>query len=374
MKRALILTGHFPQQARRAGIPWLAERMQSDGWHVTFATLGYSRLTHLTGDRRLDGATPPPLGTTALSPTLTAIYGLPFLHPISLRRPMLDSLTAPLFAPFVHYWSRRLSAPAARSDLIVVESGPPLLLARALRAAAPDTPMVYRASDDIRLLNQHPMIVAEETAAANFFDRISVASPLLARRWTGHPGLAIDPVGIPKAQLSVNQPDPYPAPRAAIEAVCAGTTLFDMDQALRLARLLPDWRITVIGRLRSRPEAAPPNLRLTGELPFDVTTAHIRHANIGLALYADRPGVEYQIAQSNRLLLYRHFRLPILAPQRLCDPGTPSVIGFDPRDDDSLRQAAARALALPPLATDEDIPDWDVLYTRIATTRRLRTA
>jgi 2-beta-glucuronyltransferase len=109
-------------------------------------------------------------------------------------------------------------------------------------------------------------------------------------------------------------------------------------------------------------------------LPFDTTTAHIRHADVGLALYTDRPGVEYQIAQSNRLLLYRHFRLPILAPHRLCDPDTPSVIGFDPQDDDSIRKAAAKALALPPPPPDPDIPDWDLLYTRIAATRRLRTA
>ncbi len=348
--------------------------MQADGWHVTFATLGYSRLSRLMGDRRLDGAILSPRGTTHIGPMLTAIFDLPVLHPVSLRSPTLDRLTAPIFTPFVRYWDRRLSGPAARSNLIVVESGPPLLLARALRAAAPDIPMVYRASDDVRLLNLHPMITDQELTAAPLFDRISVASPLLARRWAGHPGLAIDPVGIPKSQLAAAQPDPFPQPRAKTEAVCAGTTLFDMDQALRLARLRPDWRITVIGRLRSRPDSIPPNLHLTGELPFDTTVAHIRHADIGLALYADKPGVEYQTAQSNRLLLYRHFRLPVLAPLRLCDPALPSIIGFDPRDDDSMRNAAARALALPPLPPDDDIPDWDLLYTRIAATRRLNTA
>jgi len=373
VKRALILTGHFPQQARRAGIPWLADRMQTDGWHVTFATLGYSHLSRLSGDRRLDGVTPPPNGTTDLSPSLTAVFDLPLLHPVSLRRPGLDRLTAPLFAPFIRYWAHRLVGPATRSDLIVIESGPPVLLTRALRTAAPHVPMVYRASDDIRLLNMHPMITTEETAAAPFFDRISVASPVLARRWIGHPGLSIDPIGIPKSQLAVPQSDPFPTPRAPAEAVCAGTTLFDMDQALRLARLLPDWRITVIGRLRSRPDPVPANLRLTGELPFDTTVAHIRHADVGLALYADKPGVEYQTAQSNRILLYRHFRLPVLAPLRLCDPSLPSIIGFDPRDDDSMRSAAVRALTLPPLPPDDDIPDWDLLYTRIAATRRLRT-
>jgi 2-beta-glucuronyltransferase len=374
MRRALIVTGHFPRQARRAGIPWLADRMRADGWHVTFATVGFSRLSRLLRDRRLEGVTLPRIGTEEIDPTLTAIFGLPPLHPVSLRHPLLDRLAAPLLPGFARWWAPRLAPHAARATLIVVESGPPVMLARALRRAAPGTPMAYRASDDVRLLGLPPQLWQEEIAAAPLFDRISVASPILARRWTGHPGLAIDPIGVPKAMLASDQPDPHPTPRARVEAVCAGTTLFDMDQALTLARLFPDWRITVIGRLKSRPPHPPPNLRLTGELPFDTTVAHIRHADLGLALYADRPGVEYQTAQSNRILLYRHFRLPIIGPARLCDPALPSVIGYDPRDPADMAKAAVRALALPPLPPDEGIPDWDLLYTRITGTTRLRTA
>jgi 2-beta-glucuronyltransferase len=374
MKRALIVTGHFPRQARRAGIPWLADRMRADGWHVTFATVGYSRLSRLLHDRRLDGVDPPPRpGTEVIDPTLTAVFGLPPLHPFSLRNHTLDRLARPIQHHFARWWAPRLAPHAAGADLIVVESGPPVLLAPALRKSAPRTPMAYRASDDIRLLGLPQGLWQAETAAAPLFDRISVASPILARRWDGHPGLAIDPVGVPKAELARPQADPYPAPRARVEAVCAGTTLFDLGQALTLADLFPDWRITVIGRLKSRPDIVPANLRLLGERPFDDTVAHIRHADLGLALYTDRPGIEYQTAQSNRMLLYRHFRLPIIGPRRLCDPTLPSVIGYDPQDRAGMQTAAARALALPPLPPDDAIPDWDLLYIRITATRRLST-
>ncbi len=117
----------------------------------------------------------------------------------------------------------------------MVESGPPLLLARALRAAAPDIPMVYRASDDVRLLNLHPMITDQELTAAPLFDRISVASPLLARRWAGHPGLAIDPVGSRNLNSQPHSPTRFPNPRQDRSRL-RGHDLFDMDQALRLAR------------------------------------------------------------------------------------------------------------------------------------------
>jgi 2-beta-glucuronyltransferase len=275
---------------------------------------------------------------------------------------------------FARWWGPRLGPHAAQADLIVMESGPPVMLVRNVRAAAPAVPIVYRASDDVRLLGLPSWLCDEEIAAAPLLDRISVASPILARRWEGHPGLAIDPIGVPKARLTEDPGDPYPSPRARVEAVCAGTTLLDMDQALTLARLCPDWRITVIGRLKHQPAHLPPNLRLMGERPFDETAAHIRHADIGLALYADRPGIEYQTAQSNRMLLYRHFRLPIIGPQRLCVTALPSVIGYDPRDPASMAKAAARALALPPLPEDPTIPDWDLLFARITSTTRLRTA
>ena len=375
VKRVLIVSGHFPRQARRASIPWLAERMGAAGWHVTFATVGLSRISSLIGDRRLEGVDPAPRpGTEELAPGLTAVYGLPPLHPFSLRHPWLDRLALPAMAGFARWWAPRLAPHAARADLIVVESGPPVLLARGLRAAAEAVPMVYRANDDVKLLGLPAWLCDEERAAAPLFDRISVASPILAQRWSGHPGLKIDPVGVPKSLLLEDPGDPYPAPRAVVEAVCGGTTLFDMGQAQSLAALFPDWRITVIGRLKSRAPPAPPNLRFIGERPFAETAAHIRHADLGLALYADRPGVEYQTAHSNRMLLYRHFRLPIIGPARLCDPTLPSVVGYDPRDGLSIAEAAARALAMPPLPEDTSIPDWDLLRERIAGTRRLRTA
>jgi hypothetical protein len=69
-----------------------------------------------------------------------------------------------------------------------------------------------------------------------------------------------------------------------------------------------------------------------------------------------RGGGECQTAKSNRMLLYRHFRLP--------------VIGYGAGNRESLRRAAAQALALPPLPEDPDISDRDLLCDRNAAPTR----
>ncbi len=375
-QRAIILTGHFPVQKRRANIPWLSDQLQENGWHVTFATLGYSWISQLRGDRRFESIEGMPIpGTYELGPTLTAIFEYPPIHPFSLGSDWVDDVLEPLQRLFVRYWTARLTPHLKSADLILIESGPPLLLAPALRALAPSVPMVYRASDDIRLLGLPSYMGRAELKYAPLFDRISVASPKLAQRWIGHPGLKIDPIGVPMARLKVPQPDPYSAPRAQVEAVCAGTTLFDEHQVETIASQQPDWRFHVIGRLKRPPSLKlPGNIHFLGELSYDETVAYIRHADLGLAIYRDEPGVEYQTAQSNRILLYRYFGLPILGPRRLCDPTIPSLFGYDIEDPESIAEAANLASRMGRQPGDSSIPDWSLLCDRITQTTRLATA
>jgi 2-beta-glucuronyltransferase len=188
--------------------------------------------------------------------------------------------------------------------------------------------------------------------------------------FAGHPGVAIDPIGIPKALYADVLPDPYGSDRAMREAVCAGTTQFDMRAVLAIARQRPNWRLHILGRLRENPpEDAPPNTVFYGEQPFDRTAAFIKHADIGLAPYLDRPGVEYQTTQSNRILQYRFFGLPIVGPARLCDPKVPSIIGYSDLTADTLDSVLSKAESYKSTSL-ESIPDWHDLYQRITSTKR----
>ena len=330
--------------------------MQAQGWHVTHVTVGYSWLSALKGDRRVKalGYTPKP-GTQILGPTLTTIYGLSPLHPFSTQNPTLDALLRPLHALFPAYWGRRLRTPLAQADLVLVESGAPIMLAPLARRLAPQAQLIYRVNDDIRLLGLPDFLHGLESRYAGIFNRISTASPNLARRFDGLTPVSIDPMGIPHSRLKTKHPDPY-SPRASKEAVCAGTTQLDIPALIRLAAAKPDWRFHIIGRLKSTPPNLP-NLIFLGERDFDTTLAHIAHADIGLAPYIDAPGIEYQTTNSNRILLYRHFGLPILGPDRLCHPSAPLINGYsDPNALFRCETAPKRP---------EAIPDWANLARRL---------
>ncbi|WP_415919313.1 hypothetical protein [Tateyamaria sp. SN6-1] len=352
MKRLVFITGHFPQQKRRTSMLWVTDHLQSRGWHVTYVTVGYSWVSRIKRDKRLAALDHiPASGTTRYSPTLTGIYGLSPWHPFRWKRPLLNRITRPLHPLFTRYWQRRLRAPLSTADVVICESGAPVLLAPIVQRHAPQATRIYRVSDDIRLLNAPDDLVRAE-AQHHHFDRISTGSPLIAARFTGHPHVTLDPMGVPLDQVNVTTTDPYPHRGNRKRAICAGSTLIDLDAIERTAAAAPDWDIHVIGRLKSQPPALP-NVTWHGERPFAETLAYIRHADIGLAPFQDRPGVEYQITNSNRILLYRHIGLPILVPHRLCTPDIPGLISDSAPDWRTRCETYGRH--------PEHIPDWSAL-------------
>lgn len=370
-RRAVVLTGHFPDQKRRASIPWLCDHLRADGWHVTMVTVGYSWISRLLGDRRFQTLqSRPHSGITRHDDALTSVFGYAPIHPFSTGSAMADRLVEPVHGLFAVYWRPRLAGHLARANLVVIESGAPILLAGICRQQAPQAALVFKIADDVRVLGLPDLVARAELDHAPLFDRISVASPVLARRFAHLDTVAIDHLGVPKAELDRPMPDPFRnRPRAVREAVCVGTTLLDQDTVIRMAGLKPDWNFHIIGRLRRPPATYPANLILHGELPFADTAAWTRHADIGLAPYLDRPGVEYQTQHSNRMLMYRYFGVPMIGPARICDPEVPSLVGYDTGDAASLSAALDHVAALPRPAPDHRIQDWSVFARRIAATQ-----
>lgn len=370
-KRAVIITGHFPIQKRRANILWLSDNLRKNGWHVTMITAGYSWVSKLRGDRRfkqVEGGRPE-VGEAVHDETLTSYFNFSPLHPFSTGKPLLDNLARPLHESFVAFWASKLPRYVKGADLVVIESGPPVMLAPVVRRLAPEAAMVYRVSDDVRVLGLPDFLHRAEMRHAPLFDRVSMASKLLGRRFSHLDTLKIDPVGVNKELLDGDIPDPFAGkPRAEREAVCSGTTQFDIGSMRLMAKLRPTWNFHVIGRLAHEPSDAPSNMIFHGEVPFITSAAFVKYADIGLAPYLDKPGVEYQTAQSNRMMLYRYFGLPMIGPKSICDPDVPSLIGYTPGSEASMAEALDTIDGMSRGPSDPLVEDWSLLYERIVST------
>jgi len=354
MKRLLLLTGHFPEQKRRSSLLWVSDHLQTQGWHVAHVTLGYSWMSRVRGDARLRALPKAPApGVRRLSRTLTHAYLQAPVHPVRLGLPLVERALA---RRFVRSVAPAVAAQAMSADLVICESGLPVLLAPTLAKYAHSVPRIYRVNDDISLLNAPPVVCRAESAAAQTFTRISTASPFLAQRFAGHPNITLDPMGMPQAALEDVGANPFRRSKATKIAVCAGTTQLDVAAIERIATRRPDWQVHVYGRLKTRvPQHA--NVTWHGEVSFAETLTAVAHADVGLAPYLDRPGVEYQSSNSNRMLLYRHFGLPILGPGRLCHPSLSSVIDQTAPDAFDRCDAFVRA--------PEPIADWSELACRL---------
>jgi len=357
-RTAVLFTGHFAVQARRGSMHWLADEMVRDGWTVRFVTFGYSWLSLLTKDARMAGATRVSGGLTEVRPGLWTLFRMTPFHPVDLRKAWLNGLVRPLFDLYPRLWRgvvRRLTADA---DLVVLESGLPVLLAPDVRRAS-RAKLVYRVNDDVRVMRTPAVVQDAELTYAPLFDRISLASPVLASRFEGKGPVGLDPMGLDRTAFDRPRPSPF-AERWAVEALCAGTSHFDAEAVALMASLRPEWHFHVLGRLRT-PVVAP-NVVLHGEVPFDAVVGFVQHADIGLAPYRDLPGVEYQAHHSNRLKQYAYLQLPTLAPEAMLHAEAPHLVGYRAGDAASMDAALTRAVEMDRAALTAPVVGWDQMY------------
>ena len=361
-RTAVLFTGHFAVQSRRGSMHWLADEMVKDGWTVRFVTFGYSWLSLLMKDARLTGATRGSGELTEVRPGLWTMFRTTPFHPVDLRKGWLNRLARPLFDLYPRLWRAAVQRLTADADLVVLESGLPVLLAPEVRRTS-RAKLVYRVNDDVRVMRTPEVVRDAELTHAALFDRISLASPVLARRFEGRGPVGLDPMGLDKSAFDRPRPSPF-ADRRAVEAVCAGTSHFDAEAVALMAALRPEWRFHVLGRLRE-PVVAP-NVVLHGEAPFDTVIGFVQHADIGLAPYRDLPGVEYQAHHSNRLKQYAYLRLPTLAPEAMLHPDAPHLVGYRAGDRASMDAALTRAASMDRAALAAPVVGWDQLYKGVA--------
>jgi 2-beta-glucuronyltransferase len=343
---------------RRAGFHFIADALQAAGWEVTFFTAALSRLSRLRKDHRLSFLEEhPPNRLERIREGLQSYIAYTSWHPANLRSSLLNALSRPIFSRYGELWLGPMEDVVRGAELVIFESSPGLLLFERFRRLSSRGRFVYRISDDLRFLRNHPLVIEAEERLAPRFDLVSAPCDYIFRRFAHLPNARLQHHGIRKDLFDRPCERPYQEGGPA-NVVFTGNAWFDVDFLARAVRLLPDWRFHIFGRIDDLPAAS--NIVSYGECPFAETIPYIRHADVGLQNLIYRPGAE-AFTDSLKVLQYTYCRLPIVMPEFLRSARS-NVFYYRPGDDESIRTALveARKIDRSMIATD-GIHTWDEL-------------
>jgi 2-beta-glucuronyltransferase len=338
-RSAILISGHYYGSKRRAGFHHLADAYWNLGWDVTFATVAISLLSRLRGDYRF--AYPVQEEANRLVPVrerLTSFVLLTRTHPGNLHSGLANRLSTPWFARYARAPLGPLEGRVRDADLVVFEGTAALLLVERIRGLAPGARLVYRASDDLRRLGVHPLILEAEAKAIPLVDLVSAPTQEIAEVLARYGPVEVNPPGVDKVAFDRPTESPYEAGPAAVFA--GVSPLFDYDSLAAAAELAPAVTFHVIG---PHPRPQPSNVSFQPEMPFEAVVPYLRHATFGLLLF---PSGYASLGQGNKTAQYSYCRLPIVAPSDL-RVNRPNIVVFERGDAGSLRGALSDAERMP---------------------------
>jgi 2-beta-glucuronyltransferase len=259
-------------------------------------------------------------------------------QPGNLRMPLANRLSSELFRRYARLPLGALASLLPETDLVVFEGTAALLLVPRFRDLAPRARIVYRASDDLRRLPVHPLLLQAEAEAVAQVDLTSVPTSEIAAALGPYGAVQVHSPAIDKEALDRPTASPYDAGPAAVFA--GVTPLFDYETLAAAARLAPHVAFHVVGL---PPRETPPNVSFHEEVPYDDVVPYLQHATYALLFFP--PGYP-SLGQGNKVAQYSYCRLPIVAPS-FFESGRRNMCVYDVGDEASLRRALAAAEAMP---------------------------
>jgi 2-beta-glucuronyltransferase len=361
-KKAILISGHYWGSKRKAGFHWLADALARAGWDVAFFTAPISWISALRKDYRM--AYPIREEANRLVPRGEGLWSYvwytPF-HPSDLRSSLANRLSQGIFGLYARLPLGPAEAFIREADLVLFESTPAILLFDRFKQLNSRARYVYRVSDDMRYLKNHPMVLEAEQRVAPLFDLVSVPSRPMLSKFEGLPHARHHLHGLQKDLFDRDYPNPYPRSETP-HLVFVGNFLFDYDALERSSRLLPDWQFHIIGPLPNLPQR--PNVRAYGEIPFMETLPYVQHADIGLQFRHYDTGAD-ALGDSLKIIQYTYCKLPIVAPDFLKSSRT-NLFGYTPGDDDSMKKAMLSAAQCDrSRISTEGIYSWDELAEQL---------
>jgi len=334
-RRVVLISGHYFGSKRRAGFHHLAEAYWRAGWDVTFVTAGISTLSRVGGDYRFEYPVREEAGRlVAVRERLTSFVLMARVHPRNLFLPAANRIAAPLFTRYARTPLGPLELVLRQAHLVIFESTPGLLLVERIRRIAAGARLVYRASDDLRMLGVHPLIVKAEEKALPTFDFVSAPTPAIAEVLASFATIHVNPPGIDKTVFDRPTTSPY---QGGTNAVFAGVShFFDYATLDAAARIAPNVAFHVIG---PSPRRCRGNVVFRPEMHFEEVVPYMQHATFGLLVLPPR---DPRLGYGNKVAQYSYCRLPIVAPAHL-KVERANMCVFERGDPDSLRLALIEA-------------------------------
>lgn len=341
-RRVLIVTGHhFAEASRKVDLHFMADTLRAGGDHVDFLACRLSFLSRFLKDGRFDHARQRPLNRwNRIAEGLEEFLWYAPFHPMNLKSPLLNGLTAPFFRLYDRLLPKAVMARMASYTHILIESGPPPLLVHRIRQAAPQARIIYHAADRLRTIHVHPCIEAALADGIGDYDLIHIMAEAMRADFPDDAPILYLPHGIAKESFDRATVSPYAAPR---NAVSVGDMLFDAQVIDTLAAAYPEWTFHLFGK-KAVPSVPRANIVVHGEVAFETIVPFIKFADVGLAPYRQSEAADYLSQSSLKMIQYSYCRLPIVAPV-FAAAGRSHVCAYRPGDAASAVEAFRRAQA-----------------------------
>ena len=348
-KKITFFTGHYWETKRKAGFHWLADAFLQLGFDVLFFTAPISYLLKLKGDYRFQFPLQKEKGRLIEKKQglYSYVHFTPW-HVANLRSTVLNRLSKPLFKNYDAFpISKEAEAFIAQSQMITFESTPGLFLFDRVNGINHTAKYIYRVSDDLRLLNVHPLLLEMEKQVYNKFDLVSVPSSYIydVLKAYGKEKLKLQFHGLNKNIFDSSTSNPY-LPNS-FNLVFVGNSHFDHNFLQIASDLRPNWQFHIIGPLKELP--GNKNIIAYGEMPFEQTVPYIKFANVGLQARSYSPGAE-SLSDSLKMQQYTFCGLPIIAPAFL-ESNKRNVFYYEIGNRSSIEKALDQASEF----TDQDL-------------------
>lgn len=340
-KILIISAVHDYRMKRRGSIQAIADALRDGGADVTFLSIRYSFLSRFKKDPRQEFVVS--ANTVQRHQGIDCfLWWTPF-HPFGTRYRWLNAALTPLFWIYARWPSRAVDQLIRESNRIIVESGLGIVLVRRISKLNPSATVIYRASDRLSTIAQHPVVGRTLIRDQKLFAHFALLGPRMATDFIwAYPKAFLVPPGLDSSYVESGLQSPY---SGELNAVSLGPMLFDASFFDAAGPLFPQVSFHIFGVV-DPPKGSPENVFYHPEVRYQETAGYIRHAIFGVAPYLTGQDISYLADTSSKLLQYASFGLPAVCPFAVIGQHL-NRFGYQPGDASSIKAAISSALAAP---------------------------